>query len=205
MKDKFIPASRYAPLLMFYDGFVRRFFKKTFNRIIEAISPQPNQKVLDVGCGPGNIILKLKQYEPSLDVTGLDIDPKILSVAKKKLKKYNIEAQLVEASATDFAIEEDFDIIVSTLMFHHIDRTQKQKMLSEVMNHLRENGRFFLYDFGPPTSIWGKILVSIWLPFEPLIKEGTNGEYRKLLEDTGFKNVKSHFRSLTFELFEAEK
>lgn len=205
MTKEFIPAAKLESITFLYDPFVKFFFKKAYKKMVLAISPKPNQNILDIGCGPGNLIIALKKFEPSIHVTGIDIDIKILKVAEKKLKKENIQAQIVQASATHLPLTDNFDIVTSTLMFHHLDRGQKIKMLHEVMRILKTNGRFFLYDFGPPKTSFGKILAQIYKKVEPLIDDGMAGKYYSLLTDAGFKNIKTVLHSRLFELIEANK
>lgn len=204
MPKTFIPAAKFHVLTPFYQGIIRLFFTKVFNDLIKIINPQPDQTVLDVGCGPGNLIVGLKKYQPSLEIIGVDIDPRILKIAQKKLDKNNINAKLIEASATDIPLQTSFDIVVSTLMFHHLDYQQKQAMLKQVYRLLKPDRKFYLYDFAPPRNFFENILAQLWGSFEH-ISDGVNNKYRSLLAEAGFKNIKSKYHNLILELLVAEK
>lgn len=203
MKD-FIPAASFHFLTPFYDPFMRIFCRRVFKKIAEIIDPKPHQHILDLGCGPGNLILEFKAKQPQVKITGLDIDPKILQIADQKLKKAQIEAKLIEASGTEIPDGKQYDIVVSTLMIHHLQSMDKKKMVGEAYRVLKTGGKFYLYDFSPPKNWFGKILAPIYGLFEE-IDDGVKGKYPVFLKEAGFKNVRSVFRSMLFEMLEGEK
>lgn len=204
MVQNFIPAARYKILTPGYDAFVRLFFGRTTIRIAELVNPQPRQKILDVGCGPGNLILELKRLQPAAEITGLDVDPEILAVARKKFSRRNITVPLLAASAAKIPLDGNFDAAASTLMFHHLNSEEKLAMLKEVYRLLKPGGKFYLYDFARPTDWYGRMLAAVYRHFED-IESGIAGEYPAMVENTGFRNVRILFRSRLFGLLVAEK
>lgn len=203
MKD-FIPAAHYSFLTRFYDRFNRLFFGRVFKKIAEIINPKPYEKILDLGCGPGNLIIALKKREPATELTGLDIDPEILAIAKKKFATFQLAIPLIEGSATKIPTNEQFAVVVSSLMIHHLSLPEKKAMLANAHRVLRPGGRFYLYDFGPPSNRWGKLLGSIYRWFEE-IDDGIQGRYALFMKEAGFGGIKSVWKSNLFELLEARK
>lgn len=203
MKD-FVPAAHYPFLTRFYDGFSRLFFSRIFKKIATLINPKPGEKILDLGCGPGNLIVELKKLQPAARLTGLDVDPEILAIAQKKFEKFQFAIPLIEASATDIHTEEEFDSVVSSLMIHHLSLSEKKEMLAGVYRILKPGGKFYLYDFGPPKNRFGKFLSFIYRWFEE-IDDGVQGRYVLFIKEARFKEVKSVFKSNVFELLEARK
>lgn len=200
----FIPAARFHLLTPCYDAFVRLFFGRAFRRMATLIAPQPGQKILDVGCGPGNFIIALHRVQPQTVFTGLDIDPAILNVARAKLLRHGMIADLLEASATNIPLPGPFDIITSTLMFHHLNREQKAAMLRQVFRLLKPGGKLYLYDFAPPREWLGKILASVYRHFED-IEDGITGAYPTMVETAGLRVIATPLRSRFLALLEAEK
>ena len=201
MKKSFLPAAHYDFLTPCYDVFIRRFFGGTFRKIARTIDPAAHEKILDMGCGPGNLIVAIKSLEPKAEVTGLDIDPKILDIARRKLSKNRLSARIIEASAIDTKLTEKFDVVVSTLMIHHLSAEDKEKMIGEAHRLLKDGGRFYLYDFGPPRGVFGKVLAALVGFFEP-VEDGVKNRYRIFMEKAGFQNIRSLHRSRLFELLE---
>ncbi len=204
MNPKFIPAAKFHLLTPCYDAFVRLFFGRTTERIVALVNPQPGQKILDVGCGPGNLIVELKRRQPAAEITGLDVDPEILNIARRKLHRHGVTADLIEASATQIPLPGPYDIITSTLMLHHLNAEQKVAMLREVYRLLKPGGKFFLYDFAPPKGRFEKLLAGIYRHFED-IEAGIAGQYPEILKQAGFRNLRMPLHTRLFGLLVAEK
>lgn len=200
----FIPAARWRPLTPCYDGFVRLFFGRTTRRIATVLNPLPGQKILDVGCGPGNLILELKRRQPAAEITGLDVDPEILQIARNKLEHAGITATLVQASAAAIPLDGPFDAVTSTLMIHHLNADEKLGMLREIYRLLKPGGKLYLYDFAPPQGWFGKFLTGIYRRFEDT-EAGITGEYPTMLQQTGFRNPFMPLHTRLFGLLVAEK
>lgn len=203
MKD-FVPAAHYSFLTRFYDGFSRLFFSGVFKKIAAFIAPKPGEKILDIGCGPGNLIVELKKLQPAAHLTGLDIDPEILAIAQKKFEKFQFAIPLIKASAAQIPANDEFDTVVSSLMIHHLSLAEKKEMLAGAYRVLKPGGKLYLYDFGPPKNRFGKFLSSIYRWFEE-IDDGIEGRYVLFIKEAGFGEVKSVFKSNIFELLEARK
>lgn len=60
--------------------------------------PHPNFKVLDLGVGNGLFLSKLKPFLPSANFTGIDISPKMLKEAQRRVDITVIETSAIEAS-----------------------------------------------------------------------------------------------------------
>ena len=105
-------------------------------------------RVLEVGCGPGHLSIRLA--EQGLDVTGLDLDPSMIERAR---------ANAIEADATNrptFVVgdaaalpfpDATFDVAVSTFSVHHW--TEPATGLAEIGRVLRPGGRALIWDIKP--------------------------------------------------------
>ncbi|PIQ77667.1 hypothetical protein COV82_03230 [Candidatus Peregrinibacteria bacterium CG11_big_fil_rev_8_21_14_0_20_46_8] len=203
MKHDFLPAAHYHFLTSLYDPFVRIFFGSLYKKIAPIIKPKEGQKILDIGCGSGLVIQALKKYQPKIEITGVDIDPKILKIAARKFHKNKIDAKLIEASATDIPLREKFDIVISTLVIHHLPTDEKKQMLQEARRLLKTGGSFFLFDFAPPKNWLGHIEAKMMHHFEP-IDEAIENKYREYLKEAGFKDIQSKYRTNIFQMLEAK-
>jgi ubiquinone/menaquinone biosynthesis C-methylase UbiE len=75
----FLPAAGHDFLLPIYDPFTKLFgFDQARRVLLDQAALQPSHRVLDVGCGTGTLAVLIKRLYPSIDVVGLDPDPKAL-------------------------------------------------------------------------------------------------------------------------------
>ncbi len=76
----FVPAAGHDWFLPFYDPIQRLMGGDAAKRqLIEQADLKPGWRVVDVGCGTGDLVLLIKTLYPNADVIGLDPDPKALA------------------------------------------------------------------------------------------------------------------------------
>lgn len=122
--------------------------------IIEMAKIKPGDKVLDMGCGTGNLTLTAQKYVgASGSVYGIDASPEMIEVARKKAKRSGsktvFEVGLIEQLASPDAT---FDVVISRLMIHHLPDDLKRRGFAEIFRVLKLGGLLFLADFKPPTN-----------------------------------------------------
>lgn len=91
--------------------------------------------ILDIGCGTGELSLKLAHTAKS--VLGMDISTKMLNLAKEKNSRVNIEYKVL--SIEDIAcLDKEFDMAVSSLAFHYIE--DFEKLILDISKLLKKRG-----------------------------------------------------------------
>ena len=96
--------------------------------------------LLELGCGTGSILHGLTSV-PSL--TGLDLSPEMLAVAREKVPG----ARLIEGDMKAFSLEETFDVVICVFdtLNHLLSFDDWQSMFDVVHDHLSEAG-LFIFD-----------------------------------------------------------
>ena len=98
--------------------------------------------VLDLGCGTGEMLVRLAERYPDLKLTGADLSPASLEVAKKKLRPCD---RLIEADAQHLPFEDaSFDELLCMHSFHHYPHPKR--VMKEIRRVLREDGLFYLVE-----------------------------------------------------------
>jgi SAM-dependent methyltransferase len=200
--QRFIPALRFSALTPLFDPLVRlttreRTFKR---RLLERAAARPGESVLDLGAGTGTLALMLKQTEPRAEVTGLDADPEILTRARQKTQAAGAQIDFVEAFSTAMPFEDgSFDLIVSTLFFHHLDGEAKRATLRECVRVLRPGGRMVVGDWGRPSDplMAGLFLQVRMIDGFGVTAENARGALPELFERAGLRptRVTDEFRT----------
>ena len=147
---RFIPALSHDALTPAYDFLIafampERRFKTA---LIDAAAIESGHRVLDVACGTGTLLQMVAERHPGAALTGIDIDPNVLARAKAKVGARAV-LELASATALPFS-SGTFDIVLSSLAFHHLTREEKVAAMQEVRRVLRPGGEFHLGDFGAP-------------------------------------------------------
>ena len=150
----YIPAAGHDLFLPLYDPLMRLLGGDAVRReLIQQANIGPGQRVLDIGCGTGSLVLLIKRLHPNVEVIGLDPDPKALTRARKKTERASVSVRLDQGFANDLPYEDaSVDRVVSSFMFHHLDTDQKLGMLRESRRVLKPTGLFTLLDFGGPEA-----------------------------------------------------
>ena len=89
--------------------------------IIKKLNIQPEQKILDIGCGWGSLAIDIAQ-SINCEVTGITLSENQFNYCIKKAKDLNLENQVTFKLIDYRQLDEKFDRIVSVGMFEHVGR-----------------------------------------------------------------------------------
>lgn len=89
----------------------------------------------------GTLALEAKRREPGEGVLGLDGDPAVLERAQTKAESERLAVGFAEGLADRLPYPDDaFDTVLSSLLFHHLDRPTKDRAVRELVRVLRPGG-----------------------------------------------------------------
>lgn len=122
-------------------------------------------KIVDLGCGTGNLTQKIITAYPNAHITCSDMAENMLKMAKAKLvKERNVSFWL--GDIRDFDYSNKYDMIVSSLVLHHIEKKEKLKFYRKLYNALRDGGVFYTMDiFLSPSRHLQKLYINRWKTF----------------------------------------
>ena len=145
--DRYIPALGLRALTPLYDPVLRRIFRdEQFKRtFIARANIQPGQRVLDLGCGTGTLLLLITQAQPHAVVTGADGDVEVLAIARTKAATAGGVVSFGQALASHLPYPDGaFDRVLSSLVFHHLPPAGKRAALREAHRVLRVGGELHI-------------------------------------------------------------
>ncbi len=196
---KFIPALRFDWLTPLYDPILRWVMREDqFKKeLIQQAELSPQQKVLDLGCGTATLTIMVKEAHPDAQVTGLDVDPKVLTIGQAKAMKAGVSISLDHDLSYALPYSDGaFDRVLSSLMFHHLTSQDKQQTLKEAYRVLKQDGRLCIVDFGPPVGLWARIISPVMARLEE-VGDHHKGLLPVMMQLAGFRNVSVRRRFAT--------
>jgi ubiquinone/menaquinone biosynthesis C-methylase UbiE len=117
---------------------------------VELARIAPGEAVLDLGCGTGTLaIAAAAKAGPSGSVCGVDPSLELLARAEKKASRAGVDVRFLTASGERLPFDDDsFDVVLSTLVFHHLPGQAVHDTIAEIRRVLRPEGRWFCVDIG---------------------------------------------------------
>jgi ubiquinone/menaquinone biosynthesis C-methylase UbiE len=113
----------------------------------QAIELKDHGEAVDLGCGPGLLVIEMARQAPGLHVTGIDLSETLLADARETARQAGV------AERVDFRLgnveeipfpDSSLDLVVSTLSLHHW--SDPLKVLNEVHRVLKPGGAFYIFD-----------------------------------------------------------
>ncbi len=118
---------------------------------LEALDPQPGERVLDVGCGPGYLAAEIAgEVGPEGLVEGVDPSPAMLAIAARRALA-NMELSAGDALSLP-AGDSSFDAAVATQVYEYVEDIAAA--LGEVRRVLRPGGRLVVLDTDWDSIVW---------------------------------------------------
>jgi ubiquinone/menaquinone biosynthesis C-methylase UbiE len=163
--------------------------RQAFIRLAALSGARPGDKVLDVGCGTGYLTrIMAKAVTPSGTALGIDPSPTVLAHARRQTRGTN--CTYAEGIAENLDSPDGiYDVVVTSLMIHHLPESLRAKALSEISRVLRPGGRVLVADFRPPTSTIGGRLIGTLVG--PVMRHNPIHQLLPLVTAAGFDNVTS--------------
>lgn len=115
-------------------------YNESYDFICRAIS-QPGAKLLDIGCGPGNITQYLLNKRPDFEVLGIDIAPNMVALAQQN----NPTASFAVMDTRDIArLNGPFDGIIGGFCLPYLSPDERRHLLADAQQLLQPGGLLYL-------------------------------------------------------------
>lgn len=125
--------------------------------IDDFVRPVPGMRVLDIGCGPGDVL----GWLPQVEYHGIDISPEYIESARKR---WGDKGHFRVESVAETAVREpaSYDLAMANGVLHHLDDAECNKLLSVARDSLKPGGRLVTLDgcYAPGQSRLSRFVVS---------------------------------------------
>ncbi len=150
----------------YFYNLTRKYYLLGRDTMLCNLRPEPNQTVLEIGCGTGRNLIKTAQLYPKAQLFGFDVSNAMLNTARQSVGNNNIK--LAQGDATNFTPNtlfglNNFDKIFISYTLSMIP--DWQKVLPCALNALAQNGELHIVDFGMQEHLphWFKAMLYGWL------------------------------------------
>ena len=151
--------------------------------LIDILDPKPGERILDLGCGTGELTQAIADRAGASGVVGLDADPNMVAAARASFR----DITFLHADGSSFTLEKPVDAIFSNAALHWV--TKAEEAVISMSRVLKPGGRLIV-EFGgkgnvdrivqAAEDVLGPLSTNVW--YFPSI-----GEYCSLLEKHGFE------------------
>jgi SAM-dependent methyltransferase len=177
-----------------YEAFGTVFFggrrRQVFTRLARLSGARPGDRVLDVGCGTGYLTLCVADaVTPAGSVLGIDPSPEVLAHARRRAG-HRTHCTFADGIAEELpGGDGGYDVVVSSLMIHHLPQDARARAVAEMHRVLRPGGRLLLADFRPPANPVARHLVGAVTG--PVMEHNPVHLLQPLARAAGFTDIES--------------
>ena len=164
---------------------IRAFIQKKHEiRVLRRMTPITNIGIaLEIGCGNGYGTKLIKAYFCPSRIVAIDLDEKMIQLARRKNKDSSIQYHVMDASTLSFT-DRTFDAIFDFGIIHHIPNWKD--CISEMHRVLKVNGEVILEEISIDT--FSTLPGRIWKPLldHPYNEMFTTAEFLESIAAAGF-------------------
>jgi ubiquinone/menaquinone biosynthesis C-methylase UbiE len=162
--------------------------RRVFSRLAALSGARPGDEVLDVGCGTGYLTRVMAEtVTPDGTALGVDPSPDVIGLARSRSRLPNCTFAEGIAEALD-APDDSYDVVVSSLMIHHLPEAVRPQAIREIFRVLRPGGRVLIADFRPPATRIGRYLLMGHV-ISPAMKNNPVHLLEPMVREAGFQQV----------------
>jgi SAM-dependent methyltransferase len=151
------------------------------------LRPVPGERILDLGCGPADILAAL----PPVEYVGVDADPAYVAAAERRFGDRGT-FHCADVRDPNLVLGDGFDAVISIGLLHHLDDRSVQAAALRAASALREGGRFLTLD---PARVPGASRIAAWLLDRDRGRHIRTPEAYRALIARQFGSAEPHVRS----------
>lgn len=164
--------------------------RQSYHQILkQQVSIQP-QDILDLGCSVGMSTFALQEVYPQAKITGVDLSPYFLAVAKYRSEQRQQQINWLHRAAESTNLPDaSFDLISACLLFHELPQTAAKQIIAEAHRLLRPGGYLTIMDMNPNSEVYQNMppyVLTLLKSTEPYLDRYFTLDIEKVLLDTGF-------------------
>jgi ubiquinone/menaquinone biosynthesis C-methylase UbiE len=121
------------------------------------------KRILDMGCGSGQLTVALKERFPDAEVWGIDAGGPMVRYSHMRSRRLGVGANFAQRLAEDSKFPDNyFDIVTSYIIHHELPQVSTRQVIDEARRVTRSGGVYYPIDFNsggaksPPRSMFNR-------------------------------------------------
>ena len=174
-------------------------YEPLLDHLARGAAVRAGERVLDVATGTGSLALRLARS--GAEVTGVDLALALIDTARRLAAEAGLGVRYEVGDAEDLPYDDaSFDVVLSTLFFHHLPDDGKRQTAAELMRVLRPGGRLVVGDLARPHDPLMRLAVLVTVQLLDGVATtalNVRGELPDVLAGAGFESVRLRDRLRT--------
>ena len=166
--------------------------RQSYHRILQKQLKIEPQSILDIGCGVGMSSFALQKIYPQAEITGVDLSPYFLAVAKYRNQEKGKQINWVHAAAESTGLPSaSFDLVSACLVFHELPQTAAKEIFIEARRLLRPGGYLAIMDMNPRSPVFQQMppfILTLLKSTEPYLDRYFTLDLKSASIEAGFTN-----------------
>lgn len=164
--------------------------RQSYHNVLKSQILAEPKDILDLGCSVGMSTFALQETYPNAKVTGLELSPYFLTVARYKGQQRQAQINWVHAKAEETGLPDaSFDLVSACLVFHELPQSAAIAIFQEARRLLRPGGHFTIMDMNPKSEIYAKMppyILTLLKSTEPYLDQYFALDIEKAMVAAGF-------------------
>ena len=191
--------------------------RQSYHRVLKEKLPSDPETIIDLGCSVGLDTFSLQATYSEAEITGVDLSPYFLAVARYRQSQRCAESNVARksliqwlhapAEATGLP-SESADLVSACLIFHELPQSAAIAVLKEAARLVKPGGHFALMDVNPKSEVYATMppyILTLLKSTEPYLDEYFGLDVEQALRDAGFKPPAITFNTVRHRTFVAQK
>lgn len=169
--------------------------RESYHQVLKETLPTTPESIVDLGCGAGRSTITLQQTFPNATLTGIDLSPYFVAVAKHTApqiaQNQSENISWIHAPAEETGLpSSSVDLVSVCLVFHELPTSAAKNIIAEAHRIVKPGGHFAIMDMNPKSETFLKMppyILTLLKSTEPYLDHYFALDMTEAFREAGFE------------------